>query len=184
KDQTDNYTQTHYQLLYSNQLSEKLLVNGALHYTRGAGYYEEMREADSLKNYLLNPVTIGGEIIETTDLVRRRWLDNHFYGLTYSANYRPSNLVNLTIGGAYNEYVGDHFGEVIWAQYSSNLNLGDQYYLNDAVKKDFNIYAKGDLRINNFGFFGDVQYRKVDYKMFGDNRDLSFLDQEANYNFV
>src|SRR5690606_30915059 len=152
KDQTDNYTQTHYQLLYSNQLSTKLLLNGALHYTRGAGYYEEYREADSLGNYLLDPVAIGGETIETTDLVRRRWLDNHFYGLTYSANYRPTNLVNLTVGGAYNEYVGDHFGEVIWARYSSNLSLGDRYYLNDAVKKDFNIYAKGDFHVNNFSF--------------------------------
>src|SRR5690606_14723542 len=101
-----------------------------------------------------------------------------------SANYRPNKLVNLTVGGAYNEYVGDHFGEVIWARYSSNLSLGDRYYLNDAVKKDFNIYAKGDFRVNNFSFFGDVQYRKVDYKMHGDNRDLSFLNQEANYNFI
>src|SRR5690606_23811606 len=41
KDQTDNYIQSHYQLLYSNSLTDKLLLNGALHYTKGDGYYEE-----------------------------------------------------------------------------------------------------------------------------------------------
>jgi len=183
KDQTDNYTQTHYQLLYSNQLTDKLLLNGALHYTGGLGYYEEFKEEDKLANYLLDPVIIGGETIKTTDLVRRRWLDNYFYGFTYSLNYKPSNLLNLTLGGAYNEYKGDHYGEVIWARYSSNLNLGDRYYLSDATKRDFNIYAKGDYRVNDFTFFGDIQYRYVDYKLSGDNRDLSVLEQSAYYSF-
>lgn len=183
KDQTDNYTQTHYQLLYSNQLSSKLLLNGALHYTRGLGYYEEYEDDAAFADYVLDPVVVGEETIETTDLVRRRWLDNNFYGLTYSLNYRPTNLLNLTLGGAYNEYKGDHYGEVIWATYSSNLNLGDKYYLNDATKKDFNIYAKGDYKWGNLNFFGDIQYRKVNYNLSGDNRDLSVLEQEAKYNF-
>ncbi len=183
EDQTDNYTQTHYQLLYSNQLSSKLLLNGALHYTRGLGYYEEYEDDAAFADYVLDPVVVGEETIETTDLVRRRWLDNNFYGFTYSLNYRPTNLLNLTLGGAYNEYKGDHYGEVIWATYSSNLNLGDKYYLNDATKKDFNIYAKGDYKWGNLNFFGDIQYRKVNYNLSGDNRDLSVLEQEAKYNF-
>jgi len=183
KDQTDNYTQTHYQLLYSNQLNAKLLLNGALHYTRGLGYYEEYKEDDALEDYELDPVTIGGETITNTDLVRRRWLDNHFYGLTYSLNYRPTSLLNLTLGGAYNEYEGDHYGEVIWARYSSNLKLGDKYYLNDATKKDFNVYAKGDYRIDNLSLFADLQYRKVDYILRGANRNMGMLDQDIDYNF-
>jgi len=183
KDQTDNYTQTHYQLLYSNQLNTKLLLNGALHYTRGLGYYEEYEEDAALEDYKLEPVIIGGETITNTDLVRRRWLDNNFYGLTYSLNYRPTGLLNLTLGGAYNEYEGDHYGEVIWATYSSNLNLGDKYYLNDATKKDFNVYAKGDYKLDNLSFFGDIQYRNVNYIQRGANRDLGILDQIVNYNF-
>src|SRR5690606_12587876 len=152
-------------------------------YTRGLGYYEEYEDDAAFADYVLDPVVVGEETIETTDLVRRRWLDNNFYGLTYSLNYRPTNLLNLTLGGAYNEYKGDHYGEVIWATYSSNLNLGDKYYLNDATKKDFNIYAKGDYKWGNLNFFGDIQYRKVNYNLSGDNRDLSVLEQEAKYNF-
>ncbi|MFB5945622.1 TonB-dependent receptor [Albibacterium profundi] len=184
EDQTDNYTQTHYQLLYSNQLNEEFLLNGALHYTRGKGYYEEFKEDDALADYQLSPVVIGGETIETSDLVRQRWLDNYFYGLTYSVNYRPSATLNLTLGGAYNEYRGDHYGEVIWARYSSDLNLGDRYYINDAEKNDFNVYAKGDVRLGSLNLFGDVQYRKVHYVLEGIDDDLSMLDQQVDYDFI
>ena len=180
EDQTDNYTQTHYQLLYSNQLNEEFLLNGALHYTRGKGYYEEFKEDDALADYQLSPVVIGGETIETSDLVRQRWLDNYFYGLTYSVNYRPSATLNLTLGGAYNEYRGDHYGEVIWARYSSDLNLGDRYYINDAEKNDFNVYAKGDVRLGSLNLFGDVQYGKVHYVLEGIDDDLSMLDQQVD----
>ncbi|HLW50506.1 MAG TPA: TonB-dependent receptor plug domain-containing protein, partial [Sphingobacteriaceae bacterium] len=84
QDQTDNYTQTHYQLHFSQALSEKTHLNAAVHYTRGAGYYEEFREGDNFQRYGLSDVEIGGITISSTDLVRRRWLDNHFVGLTYS----------------------------------------------------------------------------------------------------
>src|SRR5690606_19321137 len=99
KNQTDNYTQTHHQLHYSNFINDKLTFNAALHYTRGAGYYEEYRPEDAFSKYNLPPVIIGTDTITKTDLVRRRWLDNHFYGATYSFNYNPSQSIKLTWGG-------------------------------------------------------------------------------------
>ncbi|WP_257658422.1 TonB-dependent receptor [Parapedobacter lycopersici] len=181
--QTDNYTQTHYQLHYSNALADNLTLNTALHYTRGAGYYEEYREDDEFKSYGLEDVTIGGETITATDLVRRRWLDNHFYGLTYSLNYQTGVNLNLTLGGAYNEYRGKHFGEVIWAQYASNSALGDRYYEDDAVKKDFNIFGKAEYRIDQLNLFADFQYRRVAYTFLGFDRNLIQLDQTDYLNF-
>jgi iron complex outermembrane receptor protein len=103
--------------------------------------------------------------------------------MTYSFRYTPLNNLNVTLGGAYNIYQGDHFGEVIWAQYASNGSLGDRYYDNDATKKDFNSYLKADYRIQRFSLFADVQYRNVDYSYQGINRDLSFLQQQVNLNF-
>jgi len=183
KDQTDNYIQSHYQLLYSNSLTDKLLLNGALHYTKGDGYYEEFKTDQKFSDYNLSNVLVGAETIERTDLVRQRWLDNHFYGLTYSLRYDIQNNLNFTLGGAYNIYTGDHFGEVIWAQFASDGMLGDRYYDNDATKKDFNIYAKADYRINAISLFADLQYRNVDYSYQGINRDLSLLQQNVNLNF-
>src|SRR5690606_30737412 len=183
KDQTDNYVQSHYQLLYSNSLSDQLLLNGALHYTRGDGYYEEYRTGDNLGDYSLPDVVIGDEVVSETDLVRQRWLKNDFYGVTYSLAYKPENDLNLTLGGAYNIYKGDHFGEIIWAQFASSAMPGDRYYDNDATKKDFNIYAKADYRFDRLSLFADVQYRNVDYSYQGINRDLSLLQQDVQLNF-
>lgn len=183
KDQTDNYLQTHYQLLYSNSLSPSLLLNGALHYTRGEGYYEEFKKGQKFSSYQLDNVEIGGETITKTDLIRQRWLRSDFYGTTYSLRYTPLSNLNLTLGGAYNIYKGDHFGEVIWAQYASNGNLGDRYYDNDATKKDFNSYLKADYRIHSVSLFADLQYRNVDYSYQGVNRDLSFLQKQVKLNF-
>lgn len=181
--QTDNYTQTHYQLHYSSALADNFTLNTALHYTRGEGYYEEYREEDQFGSYGLADVTVGGETITTTDLVRRRWLDNHFYGATYSLNYIADIGLNLTLGGAYNEYRGKHYGEVIWAQFASDSELGDRYYEDDAVKKDFNIFGKAEYRINRLNLFADMQYRRVAYTFLGFDRNLIQLDQTDYLNF-
>lgn len=183
KGQTDNYIQTHYQLLYSNSLTDRLLLNGALHYTRGDGYYEEYKTNQKFSSYNLPDIELGGETIKSTDLIRQRWLGNDFYGLTYSLRYAMDDKLNLTLGGAYNIYEGDHFGEVIWAQFASTGQLGDRYYDNDAQKKDFNVYAKADYRFNALSLFADLQYRNVYYSYQGINRDLSFLQQDVNLKF-
>ena len=138
-DQTDNYQQDHYQLLYAKSFSNQLSFNGALHYTKGSGYYEEFKEDQAFADYGLNNVVLGNQTIEETNLIRRRWLDNDFYGLTYSLNYKPSNKLDFTLGGAYNEYDGDHFGEVIWAQFASNGNIRERYYFDNGFKTDFNL---------------------------------------------
>lgn len=184
KDQTDNYTQTHYQLHYSQALSSEWHLNAALHYTRGLGYYEEFREDDAFERYGLSNVEIGDEVINSTDLVRRRWLDNHFYGTTYSLSYRPGQNFDVSIGGAYNEYLGGHYGEVVWARFASDGELGDRYYEDDAVKKDFNIFAKSTYNLDKLSIYADLQYRRVVYSFLGYDRNLNQLDHTDYLNFV
>jgi len=181
--QTDNYTQTHTHLNYSFRPNEKITFNTALHYTRGAGYYEEFRPADGLDHYGISPVQSNGETIEDTDLVRRRWLDNHFYGLTYSLLYKPSSALNFTFGGAYNQYKGDHYGEVIWADLVPDDKLGDKYYLSHANKNDFNFFAKTDYRLENFLFNLDLQYRNIVYNGKGDDDKIKDFEFKDNLNF-
>ncbi|PST85193.1 TonB-dependent receptor [Pedobacter yulinensis] len=184
RDQTDNYWQDHYQLLYARQFSDKLSFNGALHYTRGKGYFEELKPGEDLEDYGLEPVIIGTDTIGSTDLVRRRWLDNHFYGLTYAFDYRPSAVLSFTLGGAYNEYRGDHFGQVIWAQYASNGSNDRRYYQNDAFKTDFNTYLKIGLQATkSLSFFADLQYRRIFYQVTGTEKNLNVLNVRDVPNF-
>jgi iron complex outermembrane receptor protein len=182
-DQTDNYTQNHYQLLYSHSFSPNFSANAGLHYTQGEGYYEEFKEEQELSNYGIDPLTIGGNSITESDLVRRRWLDNDFYGFTYSLNYTPDSRFNLTVGGAYNEYDGDHFGEVIRGQYVPvDLNM-KRYYQGVGFKTDFNTYVKADYRIGRLNLFADMQYRRISYRINGTDKNRAVLDQDDLLNF-
>lgn len=184
QDQTDNYWQTHYQAIYAKQFSDKFSFNGALHYTDGKGYFEEYKEDQKFKKYNLPDVDINGNIISKTNLVRRRWLDNDFYGATYAFNYKPSSKLNFTLGGAYNEYRGKHYGEIVWAQYASSSMIHDHYYDGKGNKNDFNVYGKVNYTpIEKLSLFADLQYRKVSYDISGTDKNLKLLDFDNKYNF-
>jgi iron complex outermembrane receptor protein len=183
KDQVDNYQQNHYQLLYDQKLSDKVSFSGALHYTKGKGYYEEFRGADSLKNYGLKPVTYGSTSIYTSDLVRRLWLDNDFYGVTYALKYVPANDLNFTLGGAYNRYTGAHFSNIIYTKESAGITPDYEYSRDDAKKNDFNIFGRGEYKIGNATLFADMQYRHIDYSFLGFDRNLNNVQQSVTLNF-
>ena len=182
-DQTDNYTQDHYQAFYSHSFSPKLSANAALHYTNGRGYFEEFKFGQEFEKYGINPVVLGTTTITNSDLIRRRWLDNDFYGTTFSLNYTPDNLLNLTFGGAYNEYDGRHFGEVIWAQYASDSNIYQHYYDGTGVKKDFNIYGKAAYQLGKFSLMADMQYRTINYSIKGTDKNRKALNHVNSFNF-
>ena len=184
--QVDHYHQDYYQLHFSKIIDSKLNLNAALHYTKGYGYYEEYKEDAALSDYGLNDVVIDStNIISYTDLVRRKWLDNDFYGFTFSANYDPHKKLAITLGGGWNQYDGDHFGEVIWAQYASNGNIRHTYYDDNAVKTDLNVFGKATYNFSKkLSAFADVQYRMIDYTFLGYNSDLINIDQDASLAFV
>lgn len=182
--QTDNYWQDHYQLLYAKQLSDRFSFNGALHYTAGRGYYEEYKEAQKLNKYGLQPLIVGNTTINETDLVRRRWLDNDFYGFTYAFNYKPAAKIQLTLGGAYNEYKGAHFGQVVYAQFGSNGNNSRHYYDNNGFKTDFNSYLKANFNATDkLNIFADLQYRNIYYDVLGTEKNLNQLNIKDKLNF-
>lgn len=166
--QVDDYQQDHYQLHYSYKVTDNWIANASLHYTYGSGFFEQFRRDDDLSNYNISPVEVGNETIESSDLVRRRWLDNHFYGTVFSTEYEQSDRWKLTIGGGYNEYDGDHFGEVIWARFAGDSDIGDRYYDNNGFKTDFNVYGKLNYYFTpELNLFTDLQYRSVSYKFLG-----------------
>lgn len=179
----DNYRQTHYQALFNQQLSKKWNLNLALHYTKGAGYYEQYKAAQTFSDYGLQPLLENGQTLQT-DLVRRLWLDNDFYGGVYSLHYAGQGL-DLTLGGAIHQYDGAHFGELVWAEYASNSQPGDRYYENEAQKLDANVYAKAVIPIaEGWSAYGDLQYRTVDYRFLGYNRNGDNVEQEARLHFL
>ena len=165
--QTDNYQQDHFQLHWNEKYSSKWNSNLAVHYTKGKGYYEEYQNSQSFSDYGLTPIVVNGATIDVTDLIRQKWLDNDFYGTTFSANYKDEK-VDFILGGAYNQYKGKHFGEVIWARYASTSELGDKYYDNYGNKNDGNLFAKISYQLTpKLSLYGDLQFRQVQYQANG-----------------
>lgn len=185
--ETDNYQQDHYQLHLTRTIAPGVTATGALHYTYGRGYYEQYRENERFSRYDLPVVTIGDKTIDRSDLVRRRWLDNHFYGLIYSLNYNNYGGLEMVLGGGYNQYDGDHFGEIIWARYAQETDIRHRYYDNNAFKKDFNSFLKTSYEVYpGLTLFADLQYRYVSYSFLGRAWVLGEvvpLQQKVHFNF-
>lgn len=183
ENQVDHYQQDHYQLHFSHKLSSIWNLNASAHYTYGRGYYENYKEDEDLVDYQLPNINIGEETIETTDLINRKWLDNHFYGLTFSLNYK-NNKSDFIFGGGYSRYDGDHFGNVIWGQYLGNTHPNHEWYRSTGDKKDFNIYAKYNYQVGEkINLFADLQFRNIDYSIIGIDDDLRDLEQTHKFNF-
>lgn len=187
KNEIDNYKQDHYQFHWNEKINDRWSTNIGLNYTYGRGYFEQFRENDLVKTYggiVESDVDANGIELGTTDLIRRRWLDNNFYFLNASANYKRSKL-NMTFSSSYSTYNGDHFGEVIWARkFGKDNSVRDRYYDGNGVKTDFSIFGKASYLLNNnLEFYGDLQVRNVGYKTTGLTSDLVNMIIDKSYKF-
>ncbi len=182
--QIDHYQQDYYHLHFSHQFNEYLHLNTGLHYRRGRGYYENYKADQDLKEkYNIQYPVVGNDTIKSSDLVNRKWLDNDFYGGVFALNHKKDR-VDFTLGGGWNTYDGDHFGNVIWAQHLGNVAPNYEWYRGNGLKKDFNIYAKFSYQLaKKLNVYTDLQYRNIDYKITGIHDDLRDISQEHDYNF-
>ncbi|MBO6191041.1 MAG: TonB-dependent receptor [Prevotella sp.] len=186
--QTDNYHQQNYQLIWNQRLSNVLSLNAALHYTKGQGYYEEYKRKRTLFEYGLdNQMTWA-----TSDLVRQKKMDNNFYGVVASIQYDNKSNLQATLGGGWNKYDGNHFGLVKWVKSPVDALLPDhKYYDNNTKKTDFNVYGKVTYEfLRGLNAFVDLQYRHVGVKMEGptdeinwDNNQRIVYNMDESFNF-
>ena len=181
--EVDDYGQTHYQLHYSKQMSETTNYNIAAHYTHGEGYYEQEKLGEDLVDYGLENIILSSDTITSTNLIRRKWLNNDFAGLTFSLTHKMGNT-DLILGGAGNRYSGQHYGNIIWTQYASNANFNHLYYWNKAEKLDHNFYVKANYKYSDAtNLYADLQRRRIDYTFQGKDEDGNTAQQEVALTF-
>jgi iron complex outermembrane recepter protein len=171
--EVDDYMQSHLQLLYNRSFTKRLHLDAALHYTKGKGFFEQYKVEQLLSNYGLSPVPGEDTIYTSSDLIRRRWLDNDFYGMTFGLKYQREKL-SLTVGG----------GQVIEGVHILPAQLGSRYYDNDATKQDANLFAKANYQLHKkLNAYLDLQQRYVSYDFLGVNPDGENLRQDVQLNF-
>lgn len=170
--QTDNYAQDHFQLITNHRLNEAWNLDLNAHYTYGRGYFEEFRPNADLANYGI------ANTPNSVDVIRRKWLDNDFYGSTFALNYAGSQKFKFTFGGAWNRYIGRHYGVL------QDLFPGSEWYRSRSQKTDLNLYAKGNIILStDWNAYVDVQYRTVGYRMLGTADKFLRIDSDNTYSF-
>ena len=166
--QTDNYHQQNYQLLWNQHLSRVLNLNVTGHYTNGHGYYQQYRDDKSWNKYgLTADKSVKG------DLVDQKLMDNDFYALVASLVYNNREGIEASFGGGWNKYVGDHFGKVIWTAPGVSadllphaLNPDFEYYRSRSKKHDWNVYGKLNYDfMPGLNAYVDLQFRHINYTM-------------------
>ena len=180
ENQVDSYQQSNYQIVSSIKLNSSWRLNPTLHYTKGKGYYEQFQAKELLSKYsIVDAVKVGTE----RDLVRRKWLDNDFYGVVTSLDYEGNSKLEAHFGAGINQYIGHHFGQIITAE---NLPAfkPTEWYRSRSIKNDLNVYAKATYQFSKtFNTFGDLQFRNVNYHFAGTGDRQQALAQASNYQF-
>ena len=181
--QTDNYKQNYFQLHYAHEFSNEFNVVATGYLTTGKGYYESYKNNRKFSKYGLSDTIIGNDTISSTNLIQQKWLDNKFYGINLSANYNKNKL-NMSFGGGWSYYDGDHYGKIIWAQVATLGQYDKNWYYNTGTKTDINIFAKANYSLNDkVNLYADLQYRSIDYNIVGTHDDLHDLTQSHKFGF-
>ena len=180
ENETDNYTQTHYQLFYNKKINTKWDFNAAVFATTGNGYYEQYKANQKLSDYGFVPSPIGGNPNPEADLIRQLWLDNLYTGTNFSFQKKYKNN-EIILGGGSSNYDGNHFGKIIWSQ--ANIEKDYKWYDLDARKQEQHLFGKWLHKYNNFHFFGDIQARNVNYNIEG-FRNNPGLKIDQNWLFI
>ena len=175
--ETDNYNQNHYQLHWNQRFGDFWSTNVGLNFTKGEGYFEQFKEGEAAEDF-------NNLIVDGSDVIVRRWLDNDFYVANFNVNYRKDDLDVIT-GISYSNYTGDHFGEVIWgSDLSQGTNIRDRYYFSDAKKTDFSMFSKAIFNLNSkLSAYIDVQGRFVNYETEGLTSDRADIDINKSFGF-
>jgi len=186
--ETDNYTQTHFQLFYKIVNSKSgYFLNIGTHLTRGFGYYEQYKEdkkysAYGLPNYILNDSTI-----KRSDFITQKWLDNYFYGINFSTGksvkFANANSLKWNVNGSLNQYDGEHYGKLIWSQNNSSIPQNYEWYYGTGKKTQGNVAGNLAYQIKKWTLFAELQYRLISYKIGGIDDDMIDISQYYFWNF-
>ncbi len=179
--ETDNYRQDHYQLFFNHEFNKNTSFNTAIFLTKGKGYYEQYKAQQSFSDYGLPDYVVGSDTLTGTDLIRQLWLDNDYYGQVLSLQHKGKKN-QLTFGGGWNRYDGNHYGKIIWATAGVPDNF--IWYDHKAYKTDLNLFGKYQQRISShLETFVDLQYRRVLYNIDG-FRNNPTVNVHETYDFV
>ena len=123
---TDNFSQQIYSLNTRTKIRENIFLKNTSYLVLGQGYYEVNKSGQDYYSYNLdvnNEFSDNEEQSLSTDFLRRKWIDNNYFGVVPTITWLNKGL-RIDLGGEIRYYTGDHFGEV---SKFSNERLASQF---------------------------------------------------------
>ena len=111
---TDDFIQQIYSLNSSTKIRENFYFKNTSYLVLGKGYYEVNKTGQDYISYNLdinNEFSDNEEQSLSTDFLRRKWIDNNYFGVVPTITWLNKDL-RIDLGGELRYYSGDHFGEV------------------------------------------------------------------------
>lgn len=165
KNDVDQFSQPHYELINEWRLADNILWKNSLYYIRGEGYYEGYKTKTELLDYGMAPFTTsdptlfgsdslqyyktsddklifenGAFTVTRTDLVRQKWVkkDQLGYISTLDVDDRSGKVA---LGYSFYLFNSDHFGKVLWAKnVPARYNPDAMYHQYYGDKKVANVF--------------------------------------------
>jgi len=128
---TDNFSQQIYSLNTRTKIRENIFLKNTSYLVLGQGYYEVNKSGQDYYSYNLdvnNEFSDNEEQSLSTDFLRRKWIDNNYFGVVPTITWLNKGL-RIDLGGEIRYYTGDHFGEV--SKFSNERltsQFGDSWY--------------------------------------------------------
>lgn len=182
--ESDNYTQQHLQLFYSHEFNSGFYISSTLHYTRGAGFYEQYKYNRKFSAYGLDPQEVGGVMYKKSDFITRKMMDNEFLSFSLNAVYLLDGG-KWTSGVNASSYNGLHYGRVIWSKYDQNVPDVFEWYSNDGKKRELNGFSRIEKGVcdGRLNLYGDIQARYISYNLSGTDDDIADMKYDRSFFF-
>ncbi|RLE27081.1 MAG: hypothetical protein DRJ65_03880 [Acidobacteria bacterium] len=184
--EVDHFFQPHFQLINDTQLSPDLRLNNTFYFFEGDGYFEQYKSDRWLPAYDLEPHPgPDGEIIYTSDLVRRREVKEWDAGWIGSVEWRHgNNRGQLQAGLAVRFHSGRHEGTTIWAEsYPPDTPPNHPYYDYQLDKQTYQPFVQEQWAVSDrWRLFGGMTWTSHRYHMHDDQ--LKGIEFVENFDYL
>ena len=182
----DNFFQPHYQVIHSWQINPDLAWQNTLYLFEGVGYFQQFKEDRWMPEYGLDPIELpDGSIIDSTDLVRRREVDEWDAGWIPNLEWSHGNgRGSLQVGAAFRLHNGRHWGYVQWAQfYPPELDPDHRYYDYRLDKQTTQPFVQENWRFNDkWNLMAGLNWTHHRYDMHDDK--LKGIEVDESYSYL
>lgn len=125
------------------ELSNRMRITNTAYAVDGVGFFEQFKTGEDFFDYGLSGTPGDNE----TDLVRRRWLDNHYWGFIPQLHTSVGSA-RTTFGVGFRRYEAEHYGDLVWTDADVSADALTRYYQYRTDKTSFEAFGRAEIPLS------------------------------------